>query len=44
MSSEQQLQRITADGLAETSFRAGDTRAHGLDARFTDVERIGIDL
>jgi transcriptional regulator with XRE-family HTH domain len=41
---EQQLQRITADGLAETYFRAGDTRAHGLDVRFTDVERIDIDL
>ncbi|WP_055714244.1 telomere-protecting terminal protein Tpg [Streptomyces torulosus] len=41
---EQQLQRITADGLAETYFRAGDTRAHGLAVRFTDVERIDIDL
>ncbi|MFJ3630377.1 telomere-protecting terminal protein Tpg [Streptomyces albidoflavus] len=41
---EQQLQQIAADGLAEMYFRARDTRAHGLDVEFTDVEHIQIEL
>ncbi|MFF4756876.1 hypothetical protein ACWD5R_44710 [Streptomyces sp. NPDC002514] len=41
---EQQLQRIAAEGLAEMYFRAGNTRAHGLGVEFTDVERIEIGL
>ncbi|NEB03724.1 XRE family transcriptional regulator [Streptomyces sp. SID13726] len=41
---EQQLQRIAADGLAEMYFRNNNTRAHGLGVEFTDVEHIRIDL
>ncbi|MEV5343453.1 telomere-protecting terminal protein Tpg [Streptomyces sp. NPDC052773] len=41
---EQQLQRIAAEGLAQMYFRANNTRAHGLDVEFTDVEQIEIEL
>ncbi|MEU7579949.1 XRE family transcriptional regulator [Streptomyces sp. NPDC041068] len=41
---EQQLQRIAAEGLAEMYFRANNTRAHGLGVEFTDVERIDFEL
>ncbi|KOT49913.1 MULTISPECIES: telomere-protecting terminal protein Tpg [Streptomyces] len=42
--SEQQMQRIAAEGLAEMYFRANNTRANGLGVEFTDVERIDIEL
>lgn len=41
---EQQLQRIAAEGLAEMYFRANNTRAHGLGVEFTDVDQIDISL
>ncbi|WP_217143881.1 XRE family transcriptional regulator [Streptomyces sp. AC627_RSS907] len=41
---EQQLQRIAAEGLAEMYFRNNNTRAHGLGVEFTGIERIDIDL
>jgi hypothetical protein len=41
---ERQLQQIAAEGLARMYFRANDTRAHGLDVEFTDVEHIEIEL
>ncbi|MFD9240646.1 telomere-protecting terminal protein Tpg [Streptomyces sp. NPDC059556] len=41
---EDQLRQIAADGLARMYFRANDSRAHGLDVEFTDVERLDIDL
>ncbi|CAL9329939.1 telomere-protecting terminal protein Tpg [Streptomyces sp. NPDC090994] len=41
---EQQLQRIAADGLAEMYFRAANTRAPGLGVEFTDVEHVDIEL
>ncbi|MFB7655092.1 MULTISPECIES: telomere-protecting terminal protein Tpg [unclassified Streptomyces] len=41
---EQQLQRIAAEGLAQTYFRASDTRAHGLGVEFTDIDHIDIAL
>ncbi|MFF8731789.1 telomere-protecting terminal protein Tpg [Streptomyces sp. NPDC015171] len=41
---EQQLQRIAAEGLAEMYFRASNTRAHGLGVEFTDVQQIEISL
>ncbi|MEV2202405.1 XRE family transcriptional regulator [Streptomyces fradiae] len=41
---EDQLRQIAADGLARMYFRANNTRAHGLDVEFTDVERLDIDL
>ncbi|MFE0192959.1 telomere-protecting terminal protein Tpg [Streptomyces sp. NPDC058989] len=41
---EQQLQRIAAEGLAQMYFRADNTRAHGLGVEFTDVEHIEIEL
>ncbi|NEE37103.1 XRE family transcriptional regulator [Streptomyces sp. SID7982] len=41
---ERQLQRITADGLAQMYFRADNSRAHGLGVEFTDVERFDIEL
>jgi len=41
---EQQLQRIAAEGLAQMYFRANDTRAPGLGVEFTDVEHIEIEL
>ncbi|MDX3170284.1 XRE family transcriptional regulator [Streptomyces scabiei] len=41
---EQQLQQIAADGLAQMYFRANNSRAHGLGVEFTDVERLGIEL
>ncbi|MCZ4513682.1 XRE family transcriptional regulator [Streptomyces sp. ActVer] len=41
---EQQLQRIAAEGLAEMYFRNNNTRAHGLGVEFTDVEHIQIEL
>jgi len=41
---EHQLQRIAAEGLAQMYFRANNTRAHGLDVEFTDVEQIEIEL
>ncbi|WP_432020924.1 telomere-protecting terminal protein Tpg [Streptomyces sp. 1222.5] len=42
--SEQQLQQIAADGLAQMYFRANNTRAAGLGVEFTDVERLDIEL
>ncbi|MDP9612787.1 telomere-protecting terminal protein Tpg [Streptomyces demainii] len=41
---EQQLQQIAADGLAQMYFRANNSRAHGLGVEFTDVEHIEIEL
>ncbi|MEU8622650.1 XRE family transcriptional regulator [Streptomyces sp. NPDC048659] len=41
---EDQLRQIAAEGLARMYFRANNTRAHGLDVEFTDVERLDIDL
>ena len=41
---EQQLQRIAAEGLAEMYFRARNTRADGLGVEFTDVQHIQIEL
>jgi hypothetical protein len=41
---EQQLQQIAADGLARMYFRNNNTRAHGLDVEFTDVEHIQNEL
>ncbi|MDX3378785.1 XRE family transcriptional regulator [Streptomyces sp. ME02-6991-2A] len=41
---EQQLQQIAADGLAQMYFRANNSRAHGLDVEFTDMERLDIEL
>ncbi|MFI8326333.1 telomere-protecting terminal protein Tpg [Streptomyces sp. NPDC085529] len=41
---ENQLRQIAAEGLARMYFRANNTRAHGLDVEFTDVERLDIDL
>ncbi|MFJ4329147.1 telomere-protecting terminal protein Tpg [Streptomyces tricolor] len=41
---EQQLQRIAAEGLARMYFRANDTRAHGLGVEFTNIEQIEIGL
>ncbi|GGQ34205.1 telomere-protecting terminal protein Tpg [Streptomyces roseolilacinus] len=41
---ETQLRQIAADGLARMYFRAANTRAHGLDVEFTDVERLDIEL
>ncbi|GGY79111.1 hypothetical protein GCM10010363_70080 [Streptomyces omiyaensis] len=41
---EDQLRQIAADGLARMYFRANNSRAHGLDVEFTDVERLDIDL
>ncbi len=41
---EQQLQQIAADGLAQMYFRANNSRAHGLGVEFTDVERLDIEL
>ncbi|MFB7852440.1 XRE family transcriptional regulator [Streptomyces sp. NPDC056053] len=41
---EQRLQQIAADGLAQMYFRANNTRAHGLDVELTDVEQIEIQL
>ena len=41
---EQQLQRLAADGLAEMYFRARNTRAHDLEVEFTDLDWIQIDL
>ncbi|MCF3121996.1 XRE family transcriptional regulator [Streptomyces arenae] len=41
---EQQLQHIAAEGLAQMYFRANNTRAHGLGVEFTDVEHIEIEL
>lgn len=41
---EQQLQQIAAEGLAQMYFRANNTRAHGLGVEFTDVEHIDIEL
>ncbi|MFJ9598045.1 telomere-protecting terminal protein Tpg [Streptomyces virginiae] len=41
---ESQLRQIAADGLAKMYFRANDSRAHGLDVEFTDVERLVIEL
>ncbi|MFB8166015.1 telomere-protecting terminal protein Tpg [Streptomyces rubiginosohelvolus] len=41
---ENQLRQIAADGLARMYFRANNSRAHGLDVEFTDVERLDIDL
>ncbi|ROQ23245.1 hypothetical protein EDD98_7696 [Streptomyces sp. PanSC19] len=41
---EDQLRQIAADGLARMYFRANNTRAHGLDVEFTDVERLDIEL
>ncbi|WP_030843385.1 telomere-protecting terminal protein Tpg [Streptomyces hygroscopicus] len=40
---EQQLQQIAADGLAQMYFRANNSRAHGLGVEFTDVEHIEIE-
>lgn len=41
---EDQLLRITAEGLGEMYFRADNTRAQGLTVEFTDVEQIDISL
>jgi hypothetical protein len=41
---EDQLRQIAAEGLARMYFRANNTRAHGLDVEFTDVQRLDIDL
>jgi hypothetical protein len=41
---EQQLQQIAAEGLAQMYFRANNTRAHGLGVEFTNVEHIDIEL
>ncbi|MGW9448667.1 telomere-protecting terminal protein Tpg [Streptomyces sp. NPDC055632] len=41
---EEQLQKIAAEGLAEMYFRANNTRAHGIEIRLTDIEHIGIEL
>ncbi|CAL9332266.1 telomere-protecting terminal protein Tpg [Streptomyces sp. enrichment culture] len=41
---EDQLRQIAADGLARMYFRANNSRAHGLDVEFTDVERLDIEL
>ncbi len=41
---EQQLQQIAAEGLAQMYFRANNTRAHALGVEFTDVEHIDIEL
>ncbi len=41
---EQQLQQIAAEGLAQMYFRANDSRAHGPGVEFTDVEHIEIEL
>ncbi|MFF9365009.1 telomere-protecting terminal protein Tpg [Streptomyces griseoluteus] len=41
---DQQLQHIAADGLAQMYFRANNSRAHGLGVEFTDVERLDIEL
>jgi len=41
---EQQLQRIAAEGLAEMYFRNNNTRAAGLAVEFTDVENIDFQL
>ncbi|MFJ3214179.1 telomere-protecting terminal protein Tpg [Streptomyces flaveolus] len=41
---EQQLQQIAADGLAQMYFRANNSRAHGLGVEFTNVERLDIEL
>ncbi|WP_237532581.1 hypothetical protein [Streptomyces sp. SID8352] len=41
---EDQLRQIAAEGLAQMYFRANNTRAHGLDVEFTDVERLDIEL
>ncbi|MGW6247900.1 telomere-protecting terminal protein Tpg [Streptomyces roseolus] len=41
---ENQLRQIAAEGLARMYFRANNTRAHGLDVEFTDVERLDIEL
>ncbi|MFD0052684.1 telomere-protecting terminal protein Tpg [Streptomyces sp. NPDC005047] len=42
--SEQQLQNIAAEGLAEMYFRDNNTRAHGLGVEFTDIDRVDIGL
>ncbi|MGC9479048.1 telomere-protecting terminal protein Tpg [Streptomyces sp. WG4] len=41
---EQQLQQIAAEGLAQMYFRANNSRAHGLGVEFTDVEHIDLEL
>ncbi|MFJ6799043.1 telomere-protecting terminal protein Tpg [Streptomyces sp. NPDC091268] len=41
---EDQPGQIAAEGLARMYFRANNTRAHGLDVEFTNVERLDIDL
>ncbi|MCK1822464.1 XRE family transcriptional regulator [Streptomyces sp. XM83C] len=41
---EQQLQRIAAEGLAQMYFRANNTRAHGLGVEFTDIQHVDIEL
>ncbi|MFI8219915.1 hypothetical protein [Streptomyces sp. NPDC085932] len=41
---EQRLQQIAAESLAQTYFRINNTRAHGLGVEFTDVEHIEIEL
>ncbi|WP_434976535.1 hypothetical protein [Streptomyces puniciscabiei] len=41
---EQQLQQIAAEGLAQMYFRANNARAHGLGVEFTDIEQIEIEL
>ncbi|MGW2331692.1 telomere-protecting terminal protein Tpg [Streptomyces sp. NPDC001700] len=41
---EQQLQHIAAEGLAQMYFRANNSRADGLGVEFTDVEHIDIAL
>ncbi|MFF8946011.1 hypothetical protein ACF1A5_27840 [Streptomyces sp. NPDC014864] len=41
---EQQLQQIAAEALAQMHFRANNTRAYGLLGKFTDTEQIEIEL
>ncbi|MFC7897514.1 telomere-protecting terminal protein Tpg [Streptomyces sp. NPDC057381] len=41
---EQELQSIAAEGLAEMYFRANNTRAHGLGVEFTDIDRVDVGL
>ncbi|MFH9426581.1 telomere-protecting terminal protein Tpg [Streptomyces sp. NPDC017529] len=41
---EQQLQQIAAEGLAQMYFRADNTRAHGLGVQFDEIRHIEIEL
>ncbi|MFE0777106.1 telomere-protecting terminal protein Tpg [Streptomyces sp. NPDC058861] len=41
---EDQLQKIAAEGFAEMYFRANNTRAHGLEVQLNNIEHIDITL